>query len=119
MYLPKWEPNRDCVEREVSKVFDLFNFIPPAVFERGRPLEVLQRLSPSLITGSRYEALCGGEDLTGGEFNGAERMLVKEVNLGRIYDNVDGGGGGGGGGDGGRGGGNQLCRDKRARSGVT
>lgn len=46
-------------------------------------------------------------------------MLVNEVNLGRIYDKVDGGGGGGGGGDGGRGGGNQLCRDKRARSDVT
>ena len=46
-------------------------------------------------------------------------MLVKEVNLGRIYDKVDGGGGGGGGGDGGRGGGNQLCNDNRARSVVT
>lgn len=45
-------------------------------------------------------------------------MLVNEVNLGRIYDKVDGGGGGGGG-DGGLGGGNQLCRDKRARSDVT
>ena len=31
------------------------------------------------------------------EFNGAERMLVNEVNLGRIYDKVDAGGGGGGG----------------------
>ena len=53
------------------------------------------------------------------EFNGVERMLVNEVNLGRIYDRVDCGGGGGGEGDGGWGGGNQLCRDKRARSDVT
>jgi len=44
-------------------------------------------------------------------------MLVNDVNRGRMYDNVDGGGGGGGGG--GRGGGNQVCSDKRARSGVT
>ena len=34
-------------------VFDRFKFIPAVGFERESPLEVLQRLSPSLIAGSR------------------------------------------------------------------
>jgi hypothetical protein len=39
------------------------------------------------------------------------------VNLGRMYERVDGCGGGGGGG--GLGGGNQLCNDSLAKSEVT
>jgi hypothetical protein len=46
-------------------------------------------------------------------------MLVNDVNLGRMYDSVEGGGGGGGGGVGGGGGGNHVCSDRRARSDVT
>ena len=53
-----------------------------------------------------------------GNTRGTERMLVKEVNRGLMYENVEVGGGAGGG-VGGRGGGNQLCRDNRARSEVT
>lgn len=49
---------------------------------------------------------------------GTERLLAKEVNLGRMYDRVEGGGAGGGG-VGGLGGGNHSCRDSRARSDVT
>lgn len=46
-------------------------------------------------------------------------MLVKDVNLGRMYESVEGGGGGGSGGVGRRGGGNQVCSDSLARSEVT
>lgn len=53
-----------------------------------------------------------------GNARGTERMLVKEVKRGRMYENVDDGAGGGGG-VGGWGGGNHLCRDNRARSWVT
>lgn len=47
---------------------------------------------------------------------GEERILGNDVKRGRMYENVDGGGGGGG--LGGRGGGNQVWRDRRARSEV-
>ena len=49
---------------------------------------------------------------------GTERMLVKDVTRGRMYERVDGGGGIGVG-VGGLGGGNHVCRDNRARSDVT
>jgi hypothetical protein len=51
--------------------------------------------------------------------SGTERMEVKEVKRGRMYENVDTGCCGGGGGVGGRGGGNHLWRDARARSAET
>ena len=61
------------------------------------------------------------EGVTGftGKTRGTERILVNDVNRGRIYENVEDGGGGAGGGLGGLGGGNQLCKDNRARSEVT
>lgn len=68
---------------------------------------------------SRYAGASGGgeADIGGVFLKVGERRPGSEVNRGRIYERVDGCGRGGG--DGGFGGGNQLCRDKRARSGVT
>lgn len=50
---------------------------------------------------------------------GTERMLVKEVKRGRIYEKAEAGTGAGGGGVGGLGGGNHVCSERRARSDVT
>jgi len=52
--------------------------------------------------------------------NGTDREEVKEVKRGRMYENVDDCSGSEGGvGVGARGGGNQVCKDRRARSSVT
>lgn len=87
---------------------------------RESPEPVLLRFKGTPVLGgkSKSEGRSGDEDLFVGGV-GTERMLVKDVNLGRMYDRVDGCGGVGGGGVGGGGGGNHVCRDSRARSDVT
>jgi hypothetical protein len=85
-------------------------------FERATAVAPVEfRFSPEPPGGS-----CSSGEPLGGGVGGTERMLVKEVNRGRMYDSVDGCGiGGGGGGVGGFGGGNQVCRESLARSEVT
>ena len=52
-------------------------------------------------------------------FGGVERVAVKEVNRGRMYESVDDCGGGGAGALGGPGGGNQRASERRTQSEVT
>lgn len=67
-------------------------------------------LSESEVVGNGLEGLVG---------RGTERMLVKEVKRGRMYENAEADTGASGGGDGGLGGGNHVCNERRARSDVT
>ena len=84
---------------------------------RGAAIDVLLRFRPVERGASRYGGVSGDDLGGGGGVEVGERMLVKDVKRGRMYDSVEGGGGGGG--VGGRGGGNQVCRERRARSEVT
>lgn len=94
---------------------------PGAFGARPSPGPVLLRCKGAAATGFGGESpntvRSGEDDLLVGGAAGTERILVKDLNRGRMYESVEGGGAGGG--VGGVGGGNQLCKESRARSVVT